>query len=67
MEKTVENQPYAWILGIDVSKESIDVCLIRQGDGQIFENKFHNNVSGFKHLKTWCKQFHCECDSHTLC
>lgn len=67
MEKTVENQPYAWILGIDVSKESIDVCLIRQEDGQLFENKFHNNVSGFKHLKTWCKQFHCECDSHTLC
>lgn len=67
MEKTVENQPYLWILGIDVSKESIDACLIRQADGQLFESKFHNNVSGFKHLKTWCKQMQCECDQHTLC
>lgn len=67
MEKSVENQPYLWILGIDVSKESIDACLIRQEDGQLFENKFHNNVSGFKHLKMWCKQQQCECDNRTLC
>jgi transposase len=67
MEKTVENQPYLWILGIDVSKESIDACLIRQADGQLFESKFHNNLSGFRHLKAWCKQMQCECDNHTLC
>jgi transposase len=67
MEKSVENQPYLWILGIDVSKESIDACLIRQEDGQLFENKFHNNVSGFKHLKMWCKQQQCEFDKGTLC
>ncbi|MBP9925663.1 MAG: IS110 family transposase [Cyclobacteriaceae bacterium] len=67
MEKSVENQPYLWILGIDVSKESIDTCLIRQADGQLFESKFHNNLSGFRHLKAWCKQIQCECDQHTLC
>jgi transposase len=67
MEKSVENQPYLWILGIDVSKESIDACLIRQADGQLFESKFHNNLSGFRHLKAWCKQMQCECDQHTLC
>jgi transposase len=67
MEKSEQIQPYSWILGIDVSKESIDACLIRQADGQLFESKFHNNVSGFRHLKTWCKQIQCECDQQTLC
>ena len=67
MENTDQNQPYLWILGIDVSKESIDACLVRQADGQLFESKFHNNLSGFRHLKTWCKQMQCECDQHTLC
>jgi hypothetical protein len=30
MEKSEQIQPYQWILGIDVSKESIDACLIHQ-------------------------------------
>ncbi len=47
MEKSEQIQPYQWILGIDVSKESIDACLIRQSDGQLFESKFHNNLSAF--------------------
>jgi transposase len=67
MEKSQQNQPYQWILGIDVSKDSIDACLIRQSDRQVFESKFHNNLSGFRHLKSWCKQMQCECDHHTLC
>lgn len=68
MQNAEQIQPsYKWILGIDVSKESIDACLIRQGDGQLFESKFHNNLSGFRHLKAWCKQMQCECDHHTLC
>lgn len=67
MEKAQEIQRVDWILGIDVSKESIDACLIRKADGQIFESKFHNNLSGFRHLKRWCKQTGCECDGTTLC
>jgi transposase len=67
MEKAKQIQLYLWILGIDVSKESIDACLIRVSDGQIFESKFHNNLSGFRHMKRWCKQMDCECDSSTLC
>lgn len=66
MEKAEQIQP-SWILGIDVSKESIDACLIRSSDGQLFESKFHNNMSGFRHLKRWCKQMECECDNSTLC
>jgi transposase len=67
MEKSQQFQPYPWILGIDVSKESIDACLIRKTDGQLFEGKFHNNLSGFRHLKAWCKQLQCDCDHQTLC
>jgi len=67
MEKLEQFQPYPWILGIDVSKQSIDACLIRSTDGQLFESKFHNNVSGFRHLKKWCKEHLCECDHSTLC
>jgi transposase len=58
MQNAEQIQPYFWILGIDVSKESIDACLVRQSDGQLFESKFHNNLSGFRHLKAWCKQIH---------
>ena len=67
MEKSGEIQRRDWILGIDVSKESIDACLVRNSDGQIFESKFHNNLSGFRHLKRWCKETGCECDQATLC
>lgn len=67
MEKSGEIQRRDWILGIDVSKESIDACLVRNSDGQIFESKFHNNLSGFRHLKRWCKETGCECDEATLC
>jgi len=67
MEKSEQIQSYGWILGIDVSKESIDACLIRASDGQLFESKFHNNLSGFRHLKGWCKQMHCECGSLSVC
>ena len=67
MEKSNQFQSPSWILGIDVSKDSIDVCLIRRSDGQLFENKFHNHASGFKKLKQWCKQHDCECDHSVLC
>lgn len=67
MEKSEEFQRRDWFLGIDVSKDSIDACLVRNSDGQIFENKFHNNLSGFRHLKRWCKEMGSECDGKTLC
>ena len=67
MEKSNQIQSPSWILGVDVSKDSIDVCLIRRTDGQLFENKFHNHASGFKKLKQWCKQHDCECDASVLC
>jgi transposase len=66
MQKLPFNQVYAFILGIDVSKESLDACLIRTADGQVFEQKFNNNAEGYKKLKTWLRQQGSEADSDTL-
>jgi transposase len=67
MENSNQNQKPQWIIGIDVSKQSLDVCLIHNPDGQLFNGRFNNNPSGFKTFKAWCKTHHCECDQHTLC
>jgi transposase len=67
MEKPLQSQPLPWVLGVDVSKDSLDACLIRPSDGQLLEARFHNNLSGFRRLKGWCKQQGCDCDEHTLC
>ncbi len=60
MKKPIQNLVYAFVLGIDVSKESLDACLIRTADGQVLEQKFNNNSEGFKKLKAFCKQHGCE-------
>jgi transposase len=67
MENLNQNQNHRWIIGVDVSKESLDACLIRNSDGQLFHGKFNNNPSGFKSFKAWCKTHVCECDHQTLC
>ncbi|WP_276373352.1 IS110 family transposase [Chryseolinea sp. H1M3-3] len=67
MENLNQNQNYRWIIGIDVSKESLDVCLINNSDGQLFNGKFNNNFSGFRNFKAWCKTHACECDHQSLC
>jgi len=67
MENINQNQKHHWIIGIDVSKESLDVCLINNSDGQLFNGKFNNNLSGFKSFKAWCKTHACECDQQSLC
>jgi hypothetical protein len=58
--------PYGFILGIDVSKESLDVCLIRLIDGQMFYLKINNNMQGFQKMKTWLKSHGCELETDTL-
>jgi transposase len=57
---------YAFILGIDVSKESLDVCLIRLADGQLLYLKINNNMQGFQKMKTWLKSHGCELEADTL-
>lgn len=54
-------------LGIDVSKQTIDCCLIT--DGLFFERKFKNNQIGFQELKKWLEsngatdKLHCCCEA----
>lgn len=54
-------------LGIDVSKNTLDCCLI--SDGIFFEQQFKNNKAGFEQLKSWLKKngatsaLHCCCEA----
>jgi transposase len=66
MKKIQLQVNYAFILGIDVSKESLDACLIRVQDGQVFEQKFNNNPEGFRKMKAWLRQQGAQADSDTL-
>lgn len=67
MEKPINLQASAFILGIDVSKDSLDVCLIRVSDNQQLCHKLNNNSSGFRRMKAWLKQHGCEAGPETLC
>lgn len=54
-------------LGIDVSKLTIDCCLI--ADGQNHQKKFQNNKGGFEQLIKWLQihkvtdKLHCVCEA----
>ena len=67
MEKPINLQAPSFILGIDVSKDSLDVCLIRVSDHQQLCHKLNNNPSGFRRMKAWLKQHGCEAGPDTLC
>ena len=62
--KKLSNTPlYAFILGIDISKESIDACLIRTNDGSLYYQKFNNNMQGFGKMKIWPKSYGCDLET----
>ncbi|GAB3533389.1 IS110 family transposase [Pontibacter brevis] len=67
MEKPIDSQAPAFILGVDVSKDSLDVCLANCSGGETLHQKFNNNTSGFKRMKAWLKQQGCEAGQETLC
>lgn len=66
MKKFSHAPLYAFIVGIDVAKESLDVCLIRTSDGSLYYQKFNNNMQGFQKMKVWLKQYGCELEADTL-
>lgn len=44
-------------IGIDVSKETFDLALIKNNDlNQIIQKVFSNNIKGFKELNKWLRQ-----------
>jgi transposase len=66
MKKFSHAPLYTFIVGIDVSKESLDVCLIRTSDGSLYYQKFNNNMQGFQKMKHWLKSYGCELEAGTL-
>lgn len=45
------------ILGIDVSKQTLDVALL--GNGKTHTRRFDNSTAGFRLLSGWLKSWHC--------
>ena len=67
MEKSLQPQEApVFVLGIDVSKDSLDVCLVCCGDGRQLSHKANNNPAGFRRMKSWLKQQGCEAGPETL-
>ena len=66
MKTPLASQTYAFVVGTDVSKESLDVCLIRVADKQLCYQKFNNNMQGFQKMKQWLKSYGCELERDTL-
>lgn len=61
-----QNPAYAFVLGVDVSKDSLDICLINVASGQIWAQKTNNNKEGFPRMKAWTKQQGCDLGPETL-
>jgi transposase len=66
MKKIPNTALYAFILGIDVSKESLDACLLCTSNGSVYYQKFNNNMQGFQKMKLWLKSCDCELESDIL-
>ena len=57
MEKTESQQEvYPFIVGIDVSKESIDACMIEACNQKYCSTTLTNTSEGYAKLKRWMKQ-----------
>lgn len=52
-------------LGIDVSKNTLDCCLI--SDGIFYERKFKNDSSGIDKLQTWLQEHGADSNLHCCC
>ena len=52
-------------LGIDVSKLTLDCCLI--SDGLYFKQRFTNNTKGYERLKAWLEQHQVTANLHCCC
>lgn len=67
MKNTVSTQVnYPFILGIDVSKESIDACMIEVSTQRHYNVVLTNTKEGYQKLKRWMKQQGNDDHEHTL-
>lgn len=62
----VTQQDYAFVIGIDVSKESIDVCMIDTASEHYGHVVLTNTAEGYKKLKSWMKRLGNDVDEQSL-
>ena len=63
---TLTQTVYPYVVGVDVSKESIDVCMIDTSEGAYESIALTNTNEGYKKLKQWMKRLGNDVDSQTL-
>ena len=67
MNKTENEQKrYPFIVGIDVSKESMDVCMIESSTQRHYTKCLTNTSEGYSKLKRWLKEHGNDDHEHTL-
>ena len=67
MNKTENEQKcYPFIVGIDVSKESMDVCMIESSSQRHYTKCLTNTSEGYSKLKRWLKEHGNDDHEHTL-
>ena len=67
MKRIAINQnSYPYVVGTDVGKQSLDVCLLVVETGELHHKCFNNNSEGYQRMKKWLKQQGCEVDENTL-
>ena len=58
----------SWFLGIDISKETLDVSLINQSDSKIFmDKKINNTLDGFEKMNRWLSKKHISIKDCLIC
>ena len=66
MKSKNTNQSYSYVIGIDVSKQSLDVCMVHCDNEQKHSKCFANNSEGFIALKKWIKNLGNHAHENTL-
>lgn len=59
---------FTHMLGIDISKDTLDLALMQnKANSSITNNKFSNNLKGYKALLAWLKEQHIALDQVLIC
>ena len=67
MKRIAINQnSYPYVVGTDVGKQSLDVCLLTVSTGELHHKCFNNNSEGYQAMKRWLKEEGCEVDGDIL-
>ncbi len=65
-KESTQQLVYPFVVGIDVSKESMDVCMVEMVTQHQFSVTLTNTSEGYTKLKRWMKQHGNDAHDHTL-